>query len=552
MATKSVFQIEVDDGQWKKFQDSFKDFQNALKQTSADTKGIGGGFAGISGATANAWRDLARDSKSVADHISSATSSLLKWGTIIGGLVGVGSLWGLDRLANVAGNLRRSSLGLGASPGELRGFAGAYGRVVDPNQVLGGVNAALHDVTRRVGLYGAGLTEGDLRGKDTGEVANELIPALKKIADQTPESMLAQVLQARHLDQFINLEDFKRLKHTSPVEIAGYQEQYQKQRQTLELTQQQQKAWQDLSVQLHFAGMSIETTLIRGLAPLAPNLGRLSEAFRGVFESLLHNKEFGHWIDEAAAGLGTLAHWVGSPKFSEDVQTFVTDIGRMASAIGKAIGWIASWFPDAASPGGGAPGTPGDGAKPNHSYKLGWPSWLPELGSPYNPAHNWDPFGMGSGAVSGTFLDAVRTAETGNNPNQTSPTGAQGPYQFMPGTWAQYGQGGNPFDPVASRAAASRYFAKLSQEFGGDTDKMLAAYNWGEGNVEKDLSKYGSAWREHLPREARRYIDQINKQVAGAGQYQGDFKDRSVQVRVTNQTGGNANVSVSQLAAQWS
>ena len=86
MAVKSVFQVEVDRGEWDKFNESYTKFRESLKQAGTDTKIIGAGFGNASAQISNAWRDLAHDSKTVAGHIASATASLLSWGGIIGGL----------------------------------------------------------------------------------------------------------------------------------------------------------------------------------------------------------------------------------------------------------------------------------------------------------------------------------------------------------------------------------------------------------------------------------------------------------------------------------
>jgi soluble lytic murein transglycosylase-like protein len=73
--------------------------------------------------------------------------------------------------------------------------------------------------------------------------------------------------------------------------------------------------------------------------------------------------------------------------------------------------------------------------------------------------------------------------ESGFNPNATSYAGAQGLFQFMPGTWAAYGSG-SPFDVDNSIAAWARYMGKLLRQFGGRYDLALAGYNSGENRAE--------------------------------------------------------------------
>lgn len=72
--------------------------------------------------------------------------------------------------------------------------------------------------------------------------------------------------------------------------------------------------------------------------------------------------------------------------------------------------------------------------------------------------------------------------ESGWNPNAVSPTGAQGLAQFEPGTWATYGSG-SPTDPTAAMNAYVKYMSVLLQQFGGNVQNALAAYNAGPGNL---------------------------------------------------------------------
>lgn len=72
--------------------------------------------------------------------------------------------------------------------------------------------------------------------------------------------------------------------------------------------------------------------------------------------------------------------------------------------------------------------------------------------------------------------------ESGFNPNAVSPTGAQGPYQFEPGTWAGYGSG-SPFNWADSTRAYINYMNALARIEGNDIFNMLAAYNAGPGNL---------------------------------------------------------------------
>lgn len=104
------------------------------------------------------------------------------------------------------------------------------------------------------------------------------------------------------------------------------------------------------------------------------------------------------------------------------------------------------------------------------------------------------------------LLSAVMKAESGGNPKAVSPAGAQGLFQFMPQTAKAYGI--DPLDPLQSAVGAARMYGDLSKQFGGDVPSMLAAYNWGSGN----LTKKGL---QNAPKETRDYIAKILPQVNG-------------------------------------
>jgi len=101
------------------------------------------------------------------------------------------------------------------------------------------------------------------------------------------------------------------------------------------------------------------------------------------------------------------------------------------------------------------------------------------------------------------LLESVEKQESnsGKNKNDSS-VGAQGPFQFMPKTWAQYGRGGDVHDESRAAEAAAKLYADLLKKYKGDVAKSLAAYNWGEGNVDN----YGL---KNAPRETREYVAKI-------------------------------------------
>ncbi len=89
------------------------------------------------------------------------------------------------------------------------------------------------------------------------------------------------------------------------------------------------------------------------------------------------------------------------------------------------------------------------------------------------------------------LLAAIATVESGGNSDAVSPKGAQGLMQLMPATANRF-RVLDPFDPVSNTLGAVRFISYLRRYRSARGDgaglslaEMLAAYNAGEGAVDK-------------------------------------------------------------------
>ncbi|CAN5446274.1 hypothetical protein BH10ACI2_BH10ACI2_05800 [soil metagenome] len=108
--------------------------------------------------------------------------------------------------------------------------------------------------------------------------------------------------------------------------------------------------------------------------------------------------------------------------------------------------------------------------------------------------------------------------ESAWKPSAYSSAAASGLWQFIPGTGSRFGlqrtayvDERNGFDD-ATRASA-RYLKFLANRYGGNWELAIAAYNCGEGNVDRAIRRAGVAnfWvaYAYLPQETRNYVPNI-------------------------------------------
>ena len=81
-------------------------------------------------------------------------------------------------------------------------------------------------------------------------------------------------------------------------------------------------------------------------------------------------------------------------------------------------------------------------------------------------------------------LHGLIQQESGFDPSATSSAGASGLTQLMPGTASSLGVA-DPLNPAESIEGGARYLGQLMDQFGGNTEDALAAYNAGPGAVEQ-------------------------------------------------------------------
>jgi soluble lytic murein transglycosylase-like protein len=152
---------------------------------------------------------------------------------------------------------------------------------------------------------------------------------------------------------------------------------------------------------------------------------------------------------------------------------------------------------------GGNAGRPG----PTAAYNSAARSYDP----PGPPSDPWGPYIREASRrfdVPDRWIREVMRQESGGRATATSPVGAMGLMQVMPGTYrelqSRYALGDDPYHPYDSIMAGTAYLREMYDLFGSPA--FLAAYNAGPRRLENYLYN-----RSGLPNETRNYVAQPNR-----------------------------------------
>ncbi|EPH0107104.1 lytic transglycosylase domain-containing protein [Enterobacter roggenkampii] len=630
MVAKSIVDIDVNDDKFVAFMEKFKEYQAALEDLPEAWRGLAHGATDATKETAKAktegdllakafsegasailsinsglerltdsldranksqedfnkktrsskgfLSEATKDAKSLAGHIRDATTSLLSWGGIVGlftGVLGVGGLFGLNRLAAGASQQRFTSLGIGTSAGQLSAAEINYRRAIgNPTGTLGAIRDSQMDLSKRWTFQAMGINNPD---QDPAKLLPQMIRNARDIFVKNGSTL--QGANAYGLTNFFSLDDLNRFKNMSDEEIDAMERRAKKDAERLNITDEQNRKWTDFINQVDLSERSINKAFVVGLGPLAPQLGKLSDALAGAIDTVLQSPELGKWIDGLAGGIEKFGNYLASPDFAKDVDDFMDCLRRLGQSIGRVIDLFTGKTSVSEFMGGEAPLADDPSKSPSENMNDRYRRYEAQQKSkPYDEyfdeaakKYNVDP----------KLLKSIAAAESSWDQNAVSKAGAKGLMQVMPDNFKP---GEKPFDPHDNIMAGARVLRDgmnwANKNAGGDLEEALRYYNGGvrrgsaeniayPGRVnEKYQQIYGvpalSAKEQYAEMQGSRKTPAIengsdNSEVAKntnkTNQLLQQIVDRGLTgngsgMVVYNNTGGNAVVSSSQLGVR--
>jgi len=530
MTAKSVIQIDVDDSKFREFHGLFQEYQKKLEGMPEDWAKVVGAIDdandpmdhfskssksskefmmiaaiqadAISKAMARAtgvqdkFNTKAKDGAiqmtrmqkaSAAMHksISGMGSVLLKLGTVSASGIGstIAAIYGAT--STLAGQ-NVQARGLGLKIGQTQAFSANFEKFGLGASDLGNVANAQGDVSKWRAMIAAGLTPQQIQNEDAEQLTYDFArSASGKYRDWQKSGMpAASMAQAYGFTDFFSQQQLRTGASYTDSDWMKAQQKEIADAKRNEVDQGTADQASDVKAALKSDWAQVMNEFNGQLAKASPELKTLSGAAAAAAINLL--KVAG---PEAKSLLDAL----------ENPGVVQPNEGRVTSGLRQLGNWLR-----------------GQSSATVDSFQSGT---------------------MGVPTLAG-IVDSQYTVESARGKKLLSPKGAQGPMQFMSDTWKEWGRG-NVNNLADSQDAARRYDSFLLKRYGGDVRKALAAYNWGMGNLDKDIAKNGQNWESHAPRETRDYIAKITQLMLRQGQ--------NVNINITNSTA--ANVATSMNAA---
>lgn len=383
---KSVIDIEVNDDQFKRFQELFEQYKKHLGETPSQWQKSGDAV----GSNVEAMRELiaamqaqrhmideqAKARKAAADEekkqaaerhadekkteaalkrqndlIKERVKGLKEMGTTLNGMIGStmsigmnigkwgmgiglgllgGGFFGLERLASGATQERTQSRILGVTPGQLRAWHTDLGNYISPDQLLGAASNAPSDANMRNIFRMAGVNAGVIRSGNTNEIATQALRGLSDFFDRNQGPNAQAVWQSRGFDRIMSYNDMRGFAGASPSERAEVLKNLQRDIGNMGTSDPQMKAWQDFYTQLQRSGQELRTTFIGGLVNLSGPIGDLSKNLTDLVREFMGSDGFKELITQTSKGLLDISHSIQDGSFKKGFEDFIAGVNKIA------------------------------------------------------------------------------------------------------------------------------------------------------------------------------------------------------------------------------
>ena len=615
MTNKKILSIDIDDEKFKAFYEQWKEFNVDLEDMPAEWKELGESVAQSHEALAAAAGVLLENmnhaslhAKDLVDHLKEAAASqkdfksatvdseitLKKMGKeakefadsifnvgkflmkldVIGGVTGIGSLWGIDKLANGAIETQRQARGLGLTTGQLKAFQTDFGERYIDEGTLSSIADARGDLSKQWAIRKTtGLSQSQIDQTDVGTLAAKMAISAHDWWASTPDSEHnIQFAKAKgFLDAGNSFDQVRQWGNTDRGELNRALMQYHQDASQLNIGSGNTDVLYDFKRQLTLAGQILETDFSDKLADLNRSgalsgfIHALSDDAKVLVDDVLKPEN----LNKIKDAIDDFTKYLGSDEVKKNIVGFGEDVKTLGEVVASTAKFIAALFPDAGitpndkdttsdehNPNSNAVPDPDNvGANSKFWHPYNFASGKSVMGTSYitdqyvgpgfesiNPDNPdaqknlafFKSLELQNGLPSGV-VGALAYDESKGDAHALSPTGAAGLMQLTKATAADMGVT-DRFDFTQSAKGGAKYFGQLYKNFGGDgggiesLEKAIAAYHDGLTAFNRETKGSGKDWMSHVSMEGQGEVLNVMKQMA-------KYRQANVNITITNKAG---------------
>ncbi|WP_157661698.1 lytic transglycosylase domain-containing protein [Burkholderia ubonensis] len=504
-----------------------------------------GMFGKIATSTAKSWKEIGKEIEKSTKGMSmlarlSINTRAFGGLTLAASAGAIGAAFGITT-ASMFGlsDVNKTSRSLGLKPGQEQAFEDVYGPAGGDRGLLSRIAGVQADPTKWRYLQAAGISPEEIQSKDVTGLAAEFLEKAGGLYKQRG----GMYAEAMGLTNIADLSSLRLAGSYGKEDFSKFAQQEQEAEKRLAVDQPAADAATEFTKALKAAADEVENSFMVAFIPLAPAFKDLTKSIADSLASTFKSAEFKADLEGVAEGFKTLFHALGwLAKTEKPAVQNQAQLGSGLVQVAKDIkhGDFAKAWHDLNKPlPGPQPNVIGSDS-PNPIASPTGGAWaFNELSSMQRGISHqqgkWDDVGNKYNLPRG-LLAAVEQIESRGNPRAVSPVGASGPFQIMPSVGKHYGLSQDDlFDPRKSASVAAQELGMHLKKYVGDIGKALAAYNWGQGNLDKDIAAHGDKWRNFLPKETAGYLNKA--QAMGV----------NVNVNVTAPAGSSTNVTAAAL-----
>jgi hypothetical protein len=289
-------------------------------------------FHQATASSGHAMKELSGHASALGHSIFGMGKWLLKFGAIGTGLGAIGAGFGLDDLASSALSRQKSARSLGLTPGQLASFQANAQQFMGTGALTGAASAQVNP--QDAGQFATlGISPVMARNESATRLAFQELKAArdswKQYKDAGIDPMASPQVRAA-ISLGLSQGDIRNASRAKLATINADERATRADAGQLGFSSRTAAEWTKLKIAMDKAGTTIETSLIKALAPLAPQLARMSVEAAKFIAAFVTGPEIKKLTGDVVDGLKDFSRFIRSPKFRQDMLQFETSIGQLA------------------------------------------------------------------------------------------------------------------------------------------------------------------------------------------------------------------------------